>query len=71
MNCLHIFVGMKIEGVKMNTINIEGVVDVNEVPACPICGQTIWDSEIVAIAEVGNRICLIHYYCGDIEFFDA
>ena len=55
----------------MNIINIEGVVDTNEIPPCPICGQTIWDSEIVAIAEVGNRICLIHYYCGDIEFFDA
>jgi len=55
----------------MNTIDLNGILDKEEVPVCPICLQPIFHYEIVSIAEVDGRLCLIHYYCGEIEFFNT
>lgn len=55
----------------MNTVDLTGIVEEQEMPVCPVCGQPIWATEYVALATVDNLICLIHYYCGDIEFFNA
>ena len=55
----------------MNPVDLNAILDVNEVPLCPLCGQPMFNYEIVSIGQVDNVLCLVHYGCSDIEFFDA
>jgi hypothetical protein len=55
----------------MRISELDAIISEDEVPVCPICEQHININEPLMIGKVGNILCLIHYYCGDIEFFNA
>jgi hypothetical protein len=55
----------------MQISNLDAIISEEEVPVCPICEQPIYTNEPLMIGRVNNVLCLIHYYCGDIEFYDA
>ena len=55
----------------MQIVELEGIVLEEEFPVCPVCEQPIYVTEPLMIGKTGHTLCLIHYYCGDIEFFNA
>jgi len=53
----------------MQAINLDGIIEA--IPVCPICGQPIYDSQDCMIASSDGFLFLVHYECGDIEYYDA
>ncbi len=43
----------------------------DRVPTCPVCGEPIHISEECCIAVYENVLFLIHYECGDMQYFNA
>jgi hypothetical protein len=56
---------MDTEAIDLNHIILK------ELPVCPICGEFITITDECCIAIYENVLFLIHYECGDVEFFDA
>lgn len=50
-------------------IDVTGMVE--EMPVCPMCGCFIEINDDFTIAHAEGAIFLIHYECGNVEFFDA
>ena len=55
----------------MDILDLDGIIEEAEAPVCPMCGQTIHISEAFSIARSNDLLFLVHYACGDMEFFNA
>jgi len=53
----------------MKPIDVTGMVE--EFPVCPLCGYVIEISDDCSFATAEGAVFLIHYECGDVEFFNA
>lgn len=53
----------------MQIINLDGIIE--DIPVCPVCGTPIEDSQDCLIAYSEGFLFLVHYECGDIEYYDA
>lgn len=60
---------MWIIGETMQAINLDGIIEA--IPVCPICGAPIYDSQDCMIASSDGFLFLVHYECGDVEYYDA
>lgn len=53
----------------MKPIDVTGMVE--EIPVCPMCGFPIEIADDCTLAQAEGMVFLIHYECGDVEFFYA
>jgi len=55
----------------MEVVDFSGVVSKAAVPVCIICGMPMKVGEAVALAQAEGRLFIVHWQCGDLEFFNA
>jgi len=55
----------------MDLTSLDGLLGEEEIPVCPMCGLPIYVGEDALVAMANARMCLVHYACGDVEFFNA
>ena len=55
----------------MQLTNLDGLLTEEEMPVCPMCTMPIYEGEDVLVGVANARMCLVHYSCGDVEFFNA
>lgn len=49
----------------LEVVEIDGEVDPEDIPLCPLCDQPIFAYERVAIGNGGEALALIHADCGE------
>lgn len=55
----------------MLTTNLDGIVAEEEVPVCPVCGFPIEIDHQFLIAQAEGLLFIVHYECGNIDFYNA
>ena len=51
------------EGGSLKTVNLDDVIDVDEIPVCPICGSVIDQYHGAWVGICADSIFLVHRFC--------
>ena len=55
----------------MEVVDFSGVISKSDAPVCIVCGMPMHVHDPVVLAKAEGRIFIVHWQCGDLEFFNA